>query len=534
MRWNVLTGEGVFCTPADMDLLALSSNGCVAAVRKSEPGLSNDTVTIWDLNSGTPIHSLPPLGGRLSQKGNRPPDFYDRDGRFFAFFDRDGRFFAFRDPSEPTLLRIWDVSARRQKGAIPGLLPPDSTLAQPAFSPSGSLLAITDRFDLHIWDLDSRREVATVRNTKGAIWSNDDRFLATRSRTEVRLRLWEFLQPTLVYRLTPPIKTLSFSPDGMQLAVDGSLWTVVREQHHLRLRQASEKVHGDRIVFCAGNQVWAADFLERSFGSIKGGKLKLRQLSPREQEIEIPYHLSQEALAFGSDGRLLAVNSDWVESADGQHPRGGISWGIDDRWFTHTGEVDVWDLASRKKVTSLQGAERNAAPWVSISFSPDSSVIAAAGNGVAVWDVATGSKLHAFAVKRGKQVCVIFRPDGKRVFTGGAHNSVYVYDLDVGREVNCLRARGSGAASTKTRVKALAISPDGRVLYTGSDDRTIRVWNADTGRELARWQAHKGPVNALALSADGKTLVSGGGEGMLKLWNLPLIREELAELGLDW
>ena len=52
--------------------------------------------------------------------------------------------------------------------------------------------------------------------------------------------------------------------------------------------------------------------------------------------------------------------------------------------------------------------------------------------------------------------------------------------------------------------------------------------------ELASWGAHQAGVTALTFSDDGAFLASGGVEGTLKLWNLPLIRRELATLGLDW
>ena len=83
-------------------------------------------------------------------------------------------------------------------------------------------------------------------------------------------------------------------------------------------------------------------------------------------------------------------------------------------------------------------------------------------------------------------------------------------------------------------VLSLAISPDGRLLASGSNDRSIRLWEVSSGRELARWQSHESSVTALAFGSDGMLLISGGADGTLKLWNLPLIRKELAALGLDW
>jgi WD40 repeat protein len=54
------------------------------------------------------------------------------------------------------------------------------------------------------------------------------------------------------------------------------------------------------------------------------------------------------------------------------------------------------------------------------------------------------------------------------------------------------------------------------------------------GRSLARWEAHDANVPALAFRPDVRTTVSSAADGMLKLWDLPMIRHELAAMGLDW
>jgi WD40 repeat protein len=71
-------------------------------------------------------------------------------------------------------------------------------------------------------------------------------------------------------------------------------------------------------------------------------------------------------------------------------------------------------------------------------------------------------------------------------------------------------------------------------VASGGEDRMIHLWDVASGRELVRWPAHDGALTALRFSKDGNTLYSGSRDGALKLWNLPVIRQGLAELGLDW
>ena len=71
------------------------------------------------------------------------------------------------------------------------------------------------------------------------------------------------------------------------------------------------------------------------------------------------------------------------------------------------------------------------------------------------------------------------------------------------------RQRSPGPRGHEGDVRAAAFSPDGARIVSGSADDTIRVWDAASGEDLRVLGGHEGDVLAVALSPDGARIVSG-------------------------
>ena len=116
-------------------------------------------------------------------------------------------------------------------------------------------------------------------------------------------------------------------------------------------------------------------------------------------------------------------------------------------------------------------------------------------------------------------------PDGQRAISGSSDNTLKVWELESGQELQTL----SGHRGT---VRAVRVTPDGQHAISGSDDRTLKVWDLESGQELRTLDFAFAAVRSFwALNADLEAAVIASEAGVLwanyeeTTWNLVNMRD---------
>ncbi len=129
-----------------------------------------------------------------------------------------------------------------------------------------------------------------------------------------------------------------------------------------------------------------------------------------------------------------------------------------------------------------------------MALSPDGSRLAVGSREILLWSTADGKQLRKLEGHTSFVGALAFTPDGSRLASGSG-DGVRLWDVATGREVRKF---------TSYLVVAIAFSPDGRLLASGFGNGAIKLWNVESGREAIPIQGgHSRVVMGVAFSPDG-------------------------------
>jgi WD40 repeat protein/tetratricopeptide (TPR) repeat protein len=431
-------------------------------------------------------------------------------------------------------------------GAVLSWIPEPMPAKALAWHPSGTFLAIAcGAVSIHVWDVARRQRVAVLDGCRsGGIrlaFSSDGELLLGAG-WEGKLRFWRWRTGQQFLR-HPGGAHLELDPIGRLLIVEGKRARVVEvtsgREYRALVRQTNTTSHlsywpgeihpdgrllavpmTDGVRFwdlATGNEIGlvrmnyfsrlafaASDgLLTNGIGGLVYWPLRRTQTDAGEYRLGPPWYWGPgQWWGFGvsKDGQVVA------------QPNGD------------SGSL-VWNARQVEKPVALRPQQdvRDG------NISSDGRFVAAASRleagGVKVWEAVNGRFIREFPVGRWAEA--VFSPDGRWLVVEGDLGRRMVR-VGTWEEVTIVWPAG--------RSTYITFSPDSRLMALASADGLIRLLEPATGREKARLEdPNQDSAGTLAFTPDGTRLVAVSDDAKaVNIWDLRLIREQLAELGLDW
>src|SRR5712692_6459071 len=428
------------------------------------------SVQIWNVASGEVVKTYPVIANAFS-----------RNGRFMARIDY------LKDPKR---IVVSDVTTGQQKQAFAASNP-----GAVFFDAGGQEVAVTDpmRSELKIWSVTTGAEIKTIPadqsigalGLNAAAFSADGKTVAAAPYPGNSIKMWDLATGHELHRFEgqSSVQGLAVTPNGRWLVVSSqlgvNLWDVATGKRVANLSEGpvnflalsrdgrwlatnpGTRFPGETLrVWDMEGQTPAADF---TFG--KGGTPML-------------------AMAFVPTGSLLTslgpFSRSWEFTADdGKHTiwsgPSPIGSSPDQKLlvaqFGMGGDLDVWDMMSGRKLTTLSAHNMSVS---SLSFSSDGRLLVttgqespppgnfAGGNGNAwgmkVWDVATWKPRISISFFRLGAPCATFSPDGRQVAVEKSWETVELLDAANGASLGVLTATDLQPQSHQFTSRNLAFS----------------------------------------------------------------------------
>ncbi|MFI6539369.1 protein kinase [Nonomuraea sp. NPDC050547] len=342
-----------------------------------------------------------------------------------------------------------------------------------AFSPDGATLAISGGHGVRLLDRATGRtergtyQAATIPGSATrAAFSPDGRHFAV-AHTGGRIALWkrDQVRPEMTYDSADPVDDLWFTRASvLRVAGASGAVTDLDLSRHLPRRRGEATPSPDGALMAV-----------RRVGSVE---LLSTASDPPVSVGHLPVRLGgQDGFAFGASAdRLLTV--------------------------TGAGQITVWDVPGRRKLTSFTAAERfGIVGQVALSRDGRRIAVAADSGGSAglssttVYDL-TGERIMPIPTQHGRGV--LFSPDGGTVITLGPQPK------------RVTPATSQSEPLGGQRLTAAAFSPDGRTLVAATEAGQLVHFSTRTWQPVGLPYPSGDQVRSLVFSGDGRTLAVSG------------------------
>jgi eukaryotic-like serine/threonine-protein kinase len=309
------------------------------------------------------------------------------------------------------------------------------------------------------------------------------------------------------------------------------LWGLCRSDEHTKIAQRFPNSIWNLVLSPDGTLLGVCH---------DGGGIELWDLAGRRLATTVTNRGECRAVAFSSDGRLLAfadrdredrsvvrfwdvLNRRAAWDLPQPSPVTSLALSPDGKWLA-TVHVNtelrfrLWEIPSGKLTMELPATTLYNGMLPLSLFSPDGTVLARGETQgqIHLLNLTTGVTNEIPSLREGLGVYTMaFSPDGRILAAGygWTHNAIHLWDVATGRPLGTLE--GHQGPPFK-----LVFSPDGQTLYSASSDQSLGIWDLGQRKQIRRLQGHTDGVTGLVLSPDGRTLVSCAQDGSVRVWDL--------------
>jgi len=564
--------SGVF--PQIGGLLKFSAGDRWLAVTRATNGL--DELEVWDLNRNQAAMHFPDRDCRKME--------FSPDSRMAAVFFHHGS-----DTNNPIIL--YDLLANRIEATLENGAKPHTL----RFHPTKSQLAVSSGVsaEVQIWDLESRKVVQRLHHPKEVAqiaWNPEGDLIASGC-ADNQVYLWDVGNNRPAHVLSGhsgfPVE-VSFSFDGRFLASrgwDGALcfWDPWTGQQLFKQSvpgwTSGFSSANYRYGYVAGRDKMAffelmpsPECLLLRPGSMLGTAGQSCDLSPdgqllltaHEDGVRLWNPTSGKVLAFldekqarfaifePHDEKFLVASDNGIKEWTIRRDTGGhiaefvpsklISDAVaDELVLGESGSVLEFPVGSSIHVLNLTTATEKILTgpddWrLYTALSPDGKFVACGqicdpvtkGGAcpIRLYKVADGELVWETPQHEGARP--LFSPNGKWLLTGD-NREYCLWDLGTRRLVYSISRGDAGYTAF------VAFSHDNTTVALALSRDTVRLIAAASGRELATLEAPEAhDIYWLRFSPDGSRLAVLNRDGPVHIWDLGLIRQQLAEMKLDW
>lgn len=325
------------------------------------------------------------------------------------------------------------------------------------FSPDGGRILTADSNAVIIWDAQTLKPLGPPRHFRNSIdfagFAADGKNAYAGGGSQIDFWKIEPAVPIASVHLAANLLSLGVSNDGTRIvttagAPTADVWDVSTGRKSLQLRHEAKVqfvrfLAGDRVLTICDDQiarVWD-----------KEGKTVLCSFGAEDRDAELPpRQRSGQAAALSTDGSTAAT--------------------------LFASDVEVWSIPQGRFLGEIDSVAPAGIARI-VAFSPDGQLLLTAGDGIAIWKVATrrpygnlaGSLLST--VRR-----ALFTADGKHVLVSADGNDSGVWDIATGQRAVAFDPRGSerGIGSLQnakpSRFPSIAIRADSKMFASAYPD----------------------------------------------------------------